>query len=371
MSTHWLREVVMASKGKNGVAAVARAIETRISSGLAKEGGFLPSVREVSKELGCAPLTAHRALRQLADAGLVVAEPRHGYRVTGGRTSSKGQEVLVSLEDTTGYVGYLGDIYETQQAFLRRGALARGWISASLPYTGQATETIAGQLREMNATALILQDIGERFPAGLPAELAALGLPAVGLDLACAAPGVDLVLRDEAHGAALAVEYLDRRGHRRIGWYGPLQSSGNGLRRFAGAAEALVGAGLDLAAQDWRDVGDATETASALAFLRRPDRPRAVLALWQTAARAVVRAARELGLKIGQDLELVGWALEEHFDSSYARDCPELRTSCATATWSIADVSRLVLTRIAERRREPDLPAARIMLPMKLREPKG
>jgi hypothetical protein len=95
----------------------------------------------------------------------------------------------------------------------------------------------------------------------------------------------------------------------------------------------------------------------------------AVLALWQTAARALVRAARELGLKLGRDLDVVGWALEEHFDTSYARDCPELRESCAAASWSMADVSRTVLNRIAERRREPDLPAARIMLPMKLREP--
>jgi DNA-binding LacI/PurR family transcriptional regulator len=359
----------MVSKGKNGVAGVARAIEVRISSGLVRDGGFLPSVRDISKELGCAPLTAHRALKQLAEAGLVVAEPRHGYRVIGGRAAAPAQEVLVSLEDTTGYAGYLGDIYETQQAFLRRGALARGWISASLPYAGQPTETIARQLREMGATALILQDIGERFPPGLPAELMALGLPAVGLDLACVAPGLDLVMRDEAHGAALAAGYLVKRGHRRIGWYGPLQESTNSLRRFAGAAEALVGAGLDLEAQAWRAVENPTETSAAHEFLQRPDRPTAVLALWQTAARALVRAARELGLKLGRDLELVGWALEEHFDSSYARDCPELRESCATATWSMADVGRTVLARIAECRREPDLPAARIMLPMKLREP--
>jgi len=359
----------MASKGKNGVAGVARAIEVRISSGLVRDGGFLPSVRDLSKELGCAPLTAHRALKQLAESGLVVAEPRHGYRVTNSRLASKVQEVLVSLEDPTGYEGYLGDIYETQQAVLRRGALVRGWISASLPYDGQSVEVLAKQLQEMHATALILQDIGERFPPGLPVELMALGLPAIGLDLACVAPALDVVLRDEAHGAALAVGYLVKRGHRRIGWYGPLQESTNGLRRFAGAAEALVGAGLDLEAQAWRAVENPTETSAAREFLQRPDRPTAVLALWQTAARALVRAARELGLKIGQDLELVGWALEEHFDSSYARDCPELRESCATVTWSMADVGRLVLARIAERRREPDLPAARIMLPMKLREP--
>ena len=96
-----------------------------------------------------------------------------------------------------------------------------------------------------------------------------------------------------------------------------------------------------------------------------------MLALWQTAAQALVRAARELGLEPGKDLDLVGWALEEHFTGSYAAACPELREACAAATWSMADVGRMVLARIAERRREPDLPAARILLPMRLREPAG
>ncbi|HOX07822.1 MAG TPA: substrate-binding domain-containing protein [Planctomycetota bacterium] len=358
----------MIHKTKKDVAAVAKALEDRISAGQVREGNYLPSVREVSRELGCASLTAHRAMKLLAGKGLVAAEPRHGYRVTGSGAAGRAQEVLVFIEDTTSYEGLLGDIYETQQAVLRRGALARGWISASLPYTGQAVGVLTRQLQEMRASALIFQDVGERFPPGLLSELTALGLPAVGLDASCVAPRLDVVMRDEAHGAALAAEYLVERGHRRIGWYGPLGMSSSSLSRFAGAAEALVAAGLDLDTREWRSVPSPTEDEAARAFLQRPDRPVAVLALWQTAARSLVRAAREMGLKLGRDLEVVGWALEEHFERSYVRDCPELRESCACVTWSMADVGRTVLARIAERRREPDLPAARILLPMKLRE---
>ncbi len=361
----------MGSRDKVGVAEIARALEGRIGSGFLHEGSYLPSVREVSRELGCAPLTAHRAMKHLADRGLIVAEPRHGYRVTTAGAASRAQEVLVTLEDTTGYEGYLGDIHETQLAVLRRGALSRGWASASLPYAGQPVESLAAQLHEMGATALVLQDIGERFPAGLPAALVGLRLPTVSLDVCCEAPGLDLVMRDEAHGAALAAEYLVGRGHRRIGWYGPLEGSSNGRRRFAGAVEALRGAGLMAEAGGWREIEDPTSVASARAYLLEPDRPRAVLALWQTAAQALALAARELGLKLGADLDLVGWALEEHFDEKYARECPELRESCAAVTWSMAEVGRTVLARIAERRREPDLPSARIMLPMRLREPGG
>jgi len=352
-----------------GAANIGDELERRIMAGAVRRGDYLSSVRSLSREFGCAPLTAHRALKQLAERGLVVAEPRHGFRVAGSIAVRKAHEVVAFLEETKDYERVLGDIYETQLAVLRRGTSARGWVSAVLPYDGQSVETVQQQLREMGATALILQDIGERFPAGLPAALVALGLPTIGLDLSCSTPGMDHVLRDEFHGAALAADYLIRRGHRRIGWYGPLQSSANARRRFAGVAEVLLREGIGIDEQGWRETDPAIETRVAREFLQQPGRPAAVLALWQTAAQALARAARELGLKLGKDLDLVGWSLEEHFDRNYTRDCPELRDSCATVTWSMADVGRLVLHRIEERRREPDLPAARILLPMKLREP--
>jgi DNA-binding LacI/PurR family transcriptional regulator len=221
----------------------------------------------------------------------------------------------------------------------------------------------------MGATALVLQDIGERFPPALAPALGRLGLPTVSLDLSCTAPGIDVVLRDEAHGAALAAEYLIERGHRAIGWYGPLTSSYNGRRRFAGAAEVLLKEGMPSITRDWQDTEPAIDVRLAREHLDRPDRPRAVLALWQTAATALARAAQDLGLNLGEDLDIVGWSLEEHFDEGYAAECPQLRRNCATITWSMADVGRTILSRIDERRRNPDLPDARIMLPMRLREP--
>jgi DNA-binding LacI/PurR family transcriptional regulator len=355
----------------HGARIIAEELMRRIESGAVREGEYLSSVRALSTEFGCAPLTAHRALKQLAEKGLVVAEPRHGYRVTGPDRDEKAQGVVAFLEDTRGSLGYLGEIYETQLAVLRRGALARGWTSAVLPYEGQSPERIADQLAEIGATALILQDIGERFPPDLPAALMSTGLPAVSLDLACSAPGMDQVLRDEAHGAALAAEHLIARGHRQIGWYGPLTDSLNARRRFAGAAEILVREGLGESIRDWRGREPATETRVAREYLESAGPPAAVLVLWQTAATALARAARELGLTLGTDLDVVGWSLEEHFEKEYAVDCPQLRETCATVTWSMTDVGRLVFDRLEARRRVPDLPAARVLLPMRLRGPQG
>jgi DNA-binding LacI/PurR family transcriptional regulator len=353
-----------------GAQLIADELEHRILTGGVKQGEYLASVRSLSKEFRCAPLTAHRALRHLVEKGLVEARPREGYRVAAPGRAGQAREVVAFLEDTVGYGPHLGDIYDTQLSALRRGASVRGWASVVLPYEGQAAGRIAEQLDEMGATALILQDVGERFPPELAAELVALGLPAVSLDMVTSAVGLDQVVRDEAHGATLATERLIAGGHRRIGWYGPLAATFNSRRRFAGAAEALLRAGLEIDAQGWWEVENADQTAVARSYLSSPDRPKAVLALWQTAAMALACAARELGLKLGTDLEVVGWSLEEHFDRGYAADCPELREASATVTWSMTEVGRLALNRIAERRREPDLPAARILVPMRLREPR-
>ena len=359
----------MKAVDSNGAAQIAETLKNRMLAGEVRLGAYLSSIRSLSREFGCAPLTAQRALKLLSDEGLVVAESRRGYRVTRHGAAPQTHETVAFLELTAGYEAYLGDIYETQLSVLQREALTRGWISAVLPYNGQAPGNIEEKLRQMGATALLIQNIGAKFSPDLLSALKLLGLPVIGLDLACDTPGVDLVLRDQFHGGALAAEYLVGKGHREIGWYGQLNGTVNARRRFAGAAEVLLRENISIDAQGWREVSNATETNVAREYLQRPNRPKAILALWQTAALALARAARELGLKLGEDIELVGWSLEEHLERSYTADCPELLKNCATVTWSMADVGHLVFNRIEERRREPDLPAARVLLPMKLRLP--
>ena len=355
--------------GKAAAELIAEELEHRILTGNVKTGEYLSSVRGISREFGCAPVTAHRALKQLVEKGLAVAEPRHGYRVSGPKGSGTLRETVAFLEITEGYESHIGDIYDTQLSVLRRASSSRGWASIVLPYQGQSVAQIREQLREMSATALILQDVGYTFPESLRAGLGRLSMPTVSLDLGCVAPGVDLVMRDESHGAGLATDYLVAKGYRRIGWYGPLRTTPNARRRYAGAAEVLLREDISVDALGWAEVQRADEVERAIEYLSRSDRPHAVLALWQTAAKALAAATRELGLRLGSDLEVVGWSLDEGYARGYSAEFPELRERCATVTWSMTDVGETLLNRIAERRRSTELPDARVMLPMRLREP--
>jgi len=353
----------------SGAAKIAEALKNRMISGDVRTGSYLSSIRSLSHEFGCAPLTALRALKILSEEGLVVAEPRRGYRVTKHGSSPLTQNTAAFLELTEGYEPFLGDIYSAQLSALQQEALTRGWISALLPYRGQSPAIIEEQLQKMGATALLLQNTGEKYGPELTKALMSIKLPVLGLDLSCGTPGMDLVLRDEFQGAALATEYLVKKGHRKIGWFGRLKSTFNARRRFAGAAEVLLRENIGVDAQNWCEIENAEDVNVAREFLKRPGRPKAILALWQTAALALAHAARELGLKLGEDVELVGWSLEEQLGQSYVADCPELLTHCATVTWTMVDVVRAVFNRLEERQREPELSAATILMPMKLRMP--
>lgn len=355
--------------GRKDAREVTRMLEAQIASSLVRKGELLPSIRSISRDLGCAHMTAYRAMRQLVERGVVTAEFGVGYRLTGSEHRRRAETVAL-LEETENVAEPLGHIYQAQIRTLQLEAMRRDWTFVLIPYRRQPVERIGEQLKQAGTTALIFQNIGFRFSPDLIDSLCMLGVPVINLDTPdVGIPGPDYVTHDEFHGGALAAKYLIGQGHRRIGWYGPLRNTLNSRRRFLGAVEMLLREGLELDEEGWRTDG-ASGPSSPREYLLKKDRPRAVLALWSTAAISLARSALELGLKLGKDIDIVGWCLDDHYDTKYAAACPELARDCAAVTWSMSDVGRSIFARIQERRRTPDLPTARILLPMKLREPK-
>jgi hypothetical protein len=116
----------------------------------------------------------------------------------------------------------------------------------------------------------------------------------------------------------------------------------------------------------WRHTEKPEDIDKARAYLSQPDRPRGVLALWQDAAVALIRAAREAGMTLGTDIEIVGWILEEHLEMGIAHAVIEdgLRSPCVT--WSMKNVARLLINRIQERIATPGVPDACVYAPMRL-----
>ncbi|SEP46433.1 LacI family DNA-binding transcriptional regulator [Amycolatopsis saalfeldensis] len=148
------------------------------------------------------------------------------------------------------------------------------------------------------------------------------GLPLVVIDQPLL-PATARVGCDDRGGAALAARHLLELGHRRFGVLsaprlssaGPSglesarASSFRGTReRLAGYLETLAEAGVtDVAVSEapWLSADNAA--ASAASLLRGSPRPTALLCMSDQLALAAVAAARQLGLRVPEDVSVVGF----------------------------------------------------------------
>lgn len=118
---------------------------------------------------------------------------------------------------------------------------------------------------------------------------------------------VDVVAGDDEAGTRLAVHHLVALGHRRVACLAVGTTGVGRLRRDAFVA-AAAGEGLVPAA-----VVDATEAdedsayRAAVRLLTGPDRPTAVVCYNDLVALGALSAARDLGLRVPEDVSLVGY----------------------------------------------------------------
>ncbi|MFI6423886.1 LacI family DNA-binding transcriptional regulator [Promicromonospora sp. NPDC050880] len=142
------------------------------------------------------------------------------------------------------------------------------------------------------------------------ATLAAARMPVVLLDPVRQPPGtVPSVGAANWAGGRAAAEHLLALGHRRLGVLAGQRTHLYSQARVDGFRSAVTQAGLDLADDrvvhtDWRR---APSRARAAELLRGADGPTAVFACSDAIALGVYDAAAELGLRIPQDLSVVGF----------------------------------------------------------------
>ncbi len=140
-------------------------------------------------------------------------------------------------------------------------------------------------------------------------RLARAELPCVGIDMELEGPGVEVVMSDNEAGAGTAVRHLHGLGHRRIATITGMLDSRPGADRLRGYRAAVQSLGLayrddyvaygDFYAESGRE---ATERLLAL-----PEPPTAIFAASDLMAIGAVRAAAQVGLRVPEDLSVVGF----------------------------------------------------------------
>lgn len=188
-------------------------------------------------------------------------------------------------------------------------------------------------------------------------ELVARKLPVVVVDRMPENLDVDAVVTDNFQSGYLATRYLLDQGHRRIGLIrGPSHLTPS-AQRVAGYLRALEEAGIPAEAQ-LQVAGDFHPESgyrAAAILLQLPNRPTALFACNDLMAIGALRAIREAGLSIPEDLSLIG-----HDNIELASYIQPGLTTVAQPISHLAETSiRLLLERI----RQPEEKHQRIILP--------
>ena len=151
-------------------------------------------------------------------------------------------------------------------------------------------------------------------PSGDAALLASSAVPVVFIDVHTpAVANLPRVIGDDRAGAALAARHLLDLGHRAIAFIGDSIHEPFGFTssrdREAGLTDELATAGVTIR-PDWIGHGahgryEARDLARRM--LAAEERPTAVFAASDTQALGVVAAARDLGLRVSDDLSVIGY----------------------------------------------------------------
>jgi LacI family transcriptional regulator len=134
-------------------------------------------------------------------------------------------------------------------------------------------------------------------------------VPTVLLDAATTDRSVSSVVPDEVAGGRTATEALLAHGHRRIGFLNNADDIPASRGRLQGFLAALEDAGVP-AREDWIRAGSSDTRGgldAARPVLAPEDRPTALFCFNDRMAMGAYHAAAELGLRIPEDLSIVGF----------------------------------------------------------------
>jgi LacI family transcriptional regulator len=125
-------------------------------------------------------------------------------------------------------------------------------------------------------------------------------------------PSLPMVVVDDVEGGEMATRHLIELRHRRIGFIGdtpPEFRFGWSRDRTRGYERALERAGIGLRPEYVREGTRSTHIARSIAteLLRLPDPPTAIFAASDTQALGVLEAARSLGIRVPEELSVVGF----------------------------------------------------------------
>ncbi|MGN6199952.1 LacI family DNA-binding transcriptional regulator [Humibacter sp.] len=280
------------------------------------------NLRDVAARAGVSPATASRVF---GDSGSVHAETRArvlaaadelGYVVNGlaRAMTGRGPGTVAFLVRTM-----IGPTFASLAAGAESVATANGHLLLISTTQGdpERESRLVATLREQRARAVLFvgsTESNEEFDsraAQYAKDLADVDAPLIlcGRPPIHSAPGIVSVDYDHKAGMASAVDELVGLGHRRIAYIGEPRGMTTADLRMDGYAQAMKRHGLAVDSDLIRSSANTESSGAAAAgdLLRGIRTPTAIVAMTDNIAVGAYRAARALGLRIPEDISIVGF----------------------------------------------------------------
>ena len=271
-----------------------------------------PTIKEIARIANVSAMTVSRAInnrhsvRGATRKKILKIANRLGYmpnRIARSLVSKKSD--LISL--------IVADISNQFFAEISRGiedrARENGYhvIFSSTDDDPKNLESSVRMMREMGVDGFIIAAVSLEEP--IVDELLDQEIPVVLINRRIKKSNVNYVVVDNYKGAYLAVEHLINIGYKKIGIISGRSSVSTGKERLQGYRKGLLDHGLKFQ-KEYSSQGPFTEEhgkKAAQKMLTLKNRPEAIFAASDNIALGVMNAAGELGLKIPEDLAIVGF----------------------------------------------------------------
>lgn len=270
-----------------------------------------PTIRDVAQAAGVSVSTVSRVLNDKDDVAPETSERvREVIRRLGYTSSIAARSMRSRRTNVLGLImPDLGDPFSIQvMRGVNRAAVEHGYDL--IVYTSGTINMSSKAEREQHYVALLNGSIVDGTIISTPAATRfSTAAPVVAIDPNNQSPDCPSVTATNYAGALAAMEYLIGLGHRRIGFVGGRPDLQCANQRLAGYLDALARAGIAVD-QALIQVGDFTASTGRLCaqqLLSLADRPTAIFAANDQSAFGVMQAAREAGLRIPEDLSVVGF----------------------------------------------------------------
>lgn len=323
-------------------------------------------IAEVATKAGVSPATASRALNGKRgvdpDTRARVLDAAADLRYT---ASAAGRGLVTARTATIGYLVY--HFRPPEEIYPFYGVIMHA-LEAELGRNGHhlLLSTVSDeQLKDASALPMLAENrvdgvvlIGPDFPDHFVLQLHHLGRPLLLVDNSIDAVTVDAIRIDDRQGGRLATEHLIGHGHRQIAaLLGPAEWPSS-ADRGAGYRQAMALAGLNEialhGAETTAEVGDRLLRAA----LEKNPGLSAVFTANDAMAFGVLSAASALGLRVPQDLAVIGF--DDVSSASYVQ--PPLTTVRVFKR----ELGKLAARRMLELVAEPDAPPVQTAIAVEL-----